>query len=261
MSGTACGVRRPGVGPAFGRLFSVAFGCAVTWACSFSPPLERDPGPIQAGSSADAAYAEPRARMVREQIEARGVRDPRVLNALRRVPRHLFVPEAVRRQAYEDYPLPIGHDQTISQPFIVAWMTEALQVSPRSRVLEVGTGSGYQAAVLAQIVAEVYTIEIVAPLAESARRTFETLGYANVHTKRGDGYLGWPEHAPYDAVIVTAAPEHVPEPLVHQLRVGGRLVIPVGGRAVQQMTVITKKPDGVTMEEQMPVRFVRLVRP
>ena len=136
-------------------------------------------------------------------------------------------------------------------------MTEALQVSPRSRVLEIGTGSGYQAAVLAEIVAEVYTIEIVAPLAESARRTFETLGYANVHAKQGDGYLGWPEHAPYDAVIVTAAPEHVPEPLVDQLRVGGRLVIPVGGRAVQQMTVITKKLDGVTMEEQMPVRPAR----
>jgi protein-L-isoaspartate(D-aspartate) O-methyltransferase len=199
--------------------------------------------------------------MVRDQIEARGVRDPRVLEAMRRVPRHLFVPDTVRSEAYEDYPLPIGHGQTISQPFIVAWMTDALQVSPRSRVLEIGTGSGYQAAVLAQIVSEVYTIEIVAPLADSARRTFETLGYRNVHAKHGDGYSGWPEHAPFDAIVVTAAPENVPQPLVDQLRVCGRLVIPVGGRASQQMTVITKGPGGVTTQERMPVRFVPLVRP
>jgi protein-L-isoaspartate(D-aspartate) O-methyltransferase len=199
--------------------------------------------------------------MVRDQIEARGVRDPRVLEAMRRVPRHLFVPDTVRSEAYEDYPLPIGHGQTISQPFIVAWMTDALQVSPRSRVLEIGTGSGYQAAVLAQIVSEVYTIEIVGPLAESARRTLQTLGYRNVHAKHGDGYRGWPEHAPFDAVIVTAAPDTVPPPLVDQLRVGGRLVVPVGGRASQQMTVIMKGPRGVTTEERMPVRFVPLVRP
>jgi protein-L-isoaspartate(D-aspartate) O-methyltransferase len=134
-------------------------------------------------------------------------------------------------------------------------------VTARSRVLEIGTGSGYQAAVLAEIVAEVYTIEIVGPLAESARRTFESLGYTNIRAKHGDGYLGWPEHAPFDAVIVTAAPEQVPQPLVDQLRVGGRLVIPVGGRAYQQMTVITKRENGVTREERMPVRFVPLVRP
>jgi protein-L-isoaspartate(D-aspartate) O-methyltransferase len=199
--------------------------------------------------------------MVRDQIAARGVRDERVLEAMRRVPRHLFMPEDVRPAAYEDRPLPIGHDQTISQPFIVAWMTEALQVTPRGRVLEIGTGSGYQAAVLAQIAAEVYTIEIVAPLAASARRTLETLGYTNVHAKHGDGYIGWLEHAPFDAIVVTAAPEQVPQPLIDQLRVGGRLVVPVGGRGVQQMTVITKRPDGVTREERMPVRFVPFVRP
>jgi protein-L-isoaspartate(D-aspartate) O-methyltransferase len=199
--------------------------------------------------------------MVRDQIAARGVREPRVLDAMRRVPRHLFVPEALRAAAYEDSPLPIGHGQTISQPFIVAWMTEALQVTPQSRVLEIGTGSGYQAAVLSLVVADVYTIEIVAPLAESARHTLESLGYTNVHAMVGDGYAGWPEHAPFDAVIVTAAPDQVPQPLIDQLRVGGRLVVPVGGGAAQQMTVITRRADGVTREERMPVRFVPLVHP
>jgi protein-L-isoaspartate(D-aspartate) O-methyltransferase len=206
-------------------------------------------------------FAAARARMVSEQIESRDVRDTRVLAAMRRVPRHLFVPESVRAEAYEDYPLPIGHAQTISQPFIVAWMTEALRVKPASRVLEIGTGSGYQAAVLAEIGAEVYTIELLAPLAESAARTLKTLGYSTVHAKQGDGYAGWPEHAPFDAIIVTAAPDHVPQPLVEQLAVGGRLVIPVGGRGIQQMTVITKNARGVTSEERMAVRFVPLVRP
>jgi protein-L-isoaspartate(D-aspartate) O-methyltransferase len=215
------------------------------------PPNGRAPG----------EYAAARLRMVREQIEARGVRDPRVLAAMRRVPRHLFVPEHVRSDAYEDYPLPIGHEQTISQPYIVAWMTEALRVKPGSRVLEIGTGSGYQAAILADIGAEVYTIEIVVPLAESAARTLQGLGYTRVRAKQGDGYAGWPEHSPFNAIIVTAAPDHVPQPLVEQLAVGGRLVIPVGGRLVQQMTVITKHAGGVTTEERMAVRFVPLVRP
>jgi protein-L-isoaspartate(D-aspartate) O-methyltransferase len=242
--------------------------CAAVTAGSVASGCSAKPGNHAAGHAAqpasgasDAQHDRARERMVRDQIEARGVRDARVLEAMRRVPRHLFMPEEVRSAAYEDHPLPIGYEQTISQPFIVAWMTEALQVTPRSRVLEIGTGSGYQAAVLSQIVAAVYTIEIVAPLAESARRTFETLGYTNVHAKHGDGYLGWPEHAPFDAIIVTAAPEQVPQPLIDQLRVGGRLVVPVGGRGVQQMTVITKGPDGVTRDERMPVRFVPLVRP
>jgi protein-L-isoaspartate(D-aspartate) O-methyltransferase len=219
---------------------------------------------LLAGASAerqdDAGYREARVRMVREQIEARGVQDARVLEAMRRVPRHLFVPEALRPEAYADHPLPIGHDQTISQPYIVAWMTEALKVAPGRRVLEVGTGSGYQAAVLAEMGVEVYTIEIVAPLAASAARVLAALGYTRLHARVGDGYAGWPEHAPFDAIVVTAAPDHVPTPLVEQLAVGGRLVIPVGGRGVQQMTVITRGKAGVTREELMPVRFVPLVR-
>ena len=229
--------------------------------CSAKPAPHPGSAAEPSSGASGAEHDRARERMVRNQIEARGVRDARVLEAMRRVPRHLFVPEALRPAAYEDHPLPIGHEQTISQPFIVAWMSEALQVTPRSRVLEIGTGSGYQAAVLAHIVAEVYTIEIVAPLAESARRTFETLGYTNVHAKHGDGYVGWPEHAPFDAVIVTAAPEEIPQPLIDQLRVGGRLVVPVGGPGVQQMTVITKGTDGVTRDERMPVRFVPLIRP
>jgi protein-L-isoaspartate(D-aspartate) O-methyltransferase len=219
-----------------------------------SVSAERRPG------ADDARYREERLRMVREQIEARGIRDPRVLDAMRRVPRHLFVPEALRPQAYEDHPLPIGHGQTISQPYIVAWMTEALQAGPGRRVLEVGTGSGYQAAVLAEIGVDVYTIEIVAPLAASAARVLAALGYQRLHARVGDGYAGWPEHAPFDAIVVTAAPDHVPAPLVDQLAVGGRLVIPVGGRGVQQMTVITRRTDGITREELMPVLFVPLVR-
>jgi protein-L-isoaspartate(D-aspartate) O-methyltransferase len=166
----------------------------------------------------------------------------------------------MRVRAYEDRPLPIGHGQTISQPYIVAWMTEALRVGPGRKVLEVGTGSGYQAAVLAAMGVEVYTIEIVAPLAEEATRALAASGARPVHARVGDGYAGWPEHAPYDAVIVTAAPDHVPQPLVDQLAVGGRLVIPVGKRDVQWLTVLTKRKDGIAREQVMPVLFVPLVR-
>jgi protein-L-isoaspartate(D-aspartate) O-methyltransferase len=233
-------------------------GCSSAPAIDDAARTAQEPAP--SGRGADE-YAAARVRMVQEQIEARGVRDARVLAAMRRVPRHLFVPDEVRADAYEDYPLPIGHEQTISQPYIVAWMTEALGVKPRDRVLEIGTGSGYQAAVLAEIGAEVYTIELVAPLAESAARTLKALGYTSVRAKQGDGYAGWPQHAPFSAIIVTAAPDHVPQPLVDQLAVGGRVVIPVGGRMVQQMTVITKNARGVTSEERMAVRFVPLMRP
>jgi protein-L-isoaspartate(D-aspartate) O-methyltransferase len=243
-------------------LVPIAVLSAGPAACSAAPAIDDGarPAPARTGHDSDT-YADARVRMVREQIEARGVRDTRVVAAMRRVPRHLFVPEHVRADAYEDYPLPIGHDQTISQPYIVAWMTEALRVKPGDRVLEIGTGSGYQAAVLAEIGAEVYTIELVAPLAESAARTLQALGYTKVRAKQGDGYAGWPQHAPFSAIIVTAAPDHVPQPLVEQLADGGRLVIPVGGRMVQQMTVITKGSRGVISEERMAVRFVPLVRP
>jgi protein-L-isoaspartate(D-aspartate) O-methyltransferase len=209
--------------------------------------------------AADRFTAE-RQRMVRQQIEARGVKDARVLEAMRRVPRHRFVPDGMQALAYEDHPLPIGHDQTISQPFIVAWMTEALAATPQSRVLEIGTGSGYQAAVLGEIAAEVYTIEIVEPLARRSRVVLAELGYRTVHVRHGDGYKGWPDKAPFDAIMVTAAPEEVPPPLIEQLAMGGRLVIPVGGRGMQQMTVITKTPAGLHREERMPVRFVPFTR-
>jgi protein-L-isoaspartate(D-aspartate) O-methyltransferase len=200
-------------------------------------------------------FAEARERMVREQIEARGISDARVLAAFRKVPRHELVPPAERASAYQDRPLPIGHGQTISQPYVVAVMTAVLGLEGGERVLEVGTGSGYQAAVLAELVGEVYTIEIVEPLAERARRDLERLGYRNVQVRHGDGYRGWPEHAPFDAIVVTAAPDHVPAPLVEQLAEGGRMVIPVGHGA-QDLLRITKDAAGVHEERLIGVRFV-----
>jgi protein-L-isoaspartate(D-aspartate) O-methyltransferase len=199
--------------------------------------------------------------MVQEQIAARDVRDPRVLQAMARVPRERFVPVLYRNAAYQDHPLSIGYGQTISQPYIVAWMTEALRLTPKGRVLEIGTGSGYQAAVLAELTESVYTIEIVGELAQRAKQTLSELGYRNVQVRHGDGYRGWPEAAPFDGIIVTAAPDHVPQPLVDQLKVGGRMVIPVGRQDdVQQMTVITKTTSGILSRETIPVRFVPLVR-
>jgi protein-L-isoaspartate(D-aspartate) O-methyltransferase len=193
--------------------------------------------------------------MVAAQIEGRGIRDPRALAAMRKVPRHLFVPAALGRDAYSDHPLPIGHGQTISQPYIVAFMTEALGLRGGETVLEVGTGSGYQAAVLAEIAARVYTIEIVAPLAEEARERLARLGYRNVEVRAGDGYQGWAEKAPFDAVIVTAAAPRVPEPLKQQLKDGGRLVIPVG-EDEQELTVLTRRGAEFAVEHVLPVRFV-----
>jgi len=206
-----------------------------------SPPA---PSPTAAPVD-DARYAAMRERMVIETIQARGIRDERVLEAMRTVPRHLFVPEEERPQAYGDYPLPIGFGQTISQPYIVALMTELLDLKPGDRVLEVGTGSGYQAAVLASIPGvEVYSVEIIPELARSAEERLRELGY-KVTCKQGDGYYGWPEYAPFDAIIVTAAPDHIPPPLVEQLAVGGRMVIPVGPPGgYQVLWKLVKQPDG-----------------
>jgi len=197
--------------------------------------------------------------MVEDQIERRGIADPAVLAAMRAVPRHRFVPSDQADAAYDDRALPIGFGQTISQPYIVAFMTQALQLTPQHRVLEVGTGSGYQAAVLGQIVAEVQTIEIVPALAERARALLAELGYSNVHVRTGDAYAGLPELAPFDRIIVTAAPDHAPQPLIDQLAEGGRMIVPVG-IAQQQLILITKAPAGVQCEPLLDVVFVPLTR-
>ncbi len=223
------------------------------------PSLEQK---VQKRGTSGKDYKTIRDRMVEVQIRARGVEDPLVLEAMSRVPRHLFVPKLYRPLAYTDGPLPIGKGQTISQPYIVAFMTEALQLSPDDRVLEVGTGSGYQAAVLGEIVREVYSIEIIPELGESARELLEEMGYRNIRVRIGDGYLGWPEKAPFDAIIVTAAADKIPPPLIEQLKDGGRLCIPVGGKnAVQSLMRITKKEGKIRKETLLPVRFVPLVRP
>ena len=209
-------------------------------------------------AAADDDFADARQRMVEEQIRTRGISDPAVLVALETVPRHLFVPPDQRAQAYADHPLPIGAGQTISQPYMVALMTSLLDLKPSSKVLEVGTGSGYQAAVLSRVAGEVYTIEILKPLAERASHTLAGLGYRNVHVRVGDGFQGWPGEAPFDAIIVTAAPPRVPEPLLQQLRKGGKLVIPVGNRdTLQNLLVLTRRADGgFDRTSVMPVRFV-----
>ncbi len=196
-----------------------------------------------------------RERMVSDQIVRRGVTNPAVLDAVRAVPRHAFVPEAYRSEAYDDHPLPIGEGQTISQPYIVALMTELLDLKPGDRVLEVGTGSGYQAAVLAELVTSVFSIEIVEPLAKESAARLAALGYKNVTVRAGDGYRGWPEEAPFDAIIVTAAPGHVPKPLTEQLKDGGVLVIPVGDEE-QSLLRITRTGNALKRESVIPVRFV-----
>ena len=199
--------------------------------------------------------------MVEHQIRQRGVTDPRVLDAMRSVPRERFVPADAVARAYDDSPLAIGFGQTISQPYIVAYMTEALAVEPTHRVLEIGTGSGYQAAVLGLLAREVYTIEIVAPLAKMAATVLRDLGYKNVQVREGDGYAGWPEHAPFDRIMVTAAPDEIPQPLIDQLAPGGRLVIPVGAQGdTQWMTIVEKTAMGVAERRTIPVQFVPFTR-
>jgi len=206
----------------------------------------------------DDVYALRREKMVAEQIEARGIRDVRILNAMRTIPRHLFVDELMRSSAYGDHPVPIDHGQTISQPYIVAYMTNAAQLKLEDKVLEIGTGAGYQAAVLAEMVKEVYTIELIEPLAQAAEKRLKDLGYTNVSVRHGDGYLGWAEHAPYDVIIVTAAPTYIPEALIDQLKVGGRMIIPVGS-FYQELYRLTKTADGVREERLLPVRFVPML--
>lgn len=197
-----------------------------------------------------------RNRMVDTDIQARGIKDEAVLRAMRRVERHRFVPEPLQPIAYADQPLPIGEDQTISQPYIVALMTELLELKPEDKVLEIGTGSGYQAAVLAEIANEVYTIEIIPSLAQGAEKRLKELGYQNVFVRAGDGYLGWPEQAPFDAIIVTAAPEEIPKPLIDQLKVGGRMVIPAGNFPDQILYLVRKTESGIEKKEVIPVHFV-----
>jgi len=201
-------------------------------------------------------FAAQRQLMVHQQLMPRGIKDERVLTAMAKVSREEFVPPDSRAASYEDGPLPIGYGQTISQPYIVAFMTEQLRSKPSDRVLEIGTGSGYQAAILAELAAEVYTIEIVEPLAKNAEVTLQRLGYKNVYVKVGDGYSGWPECAPFDAITVTCAPDHVPQPLIDQLKEDGRMIIPVGGFGDQELHLLQKKNGQLQRRAVLPVRFV-----
>jgi len=229
-------------------------GCSDPAPPLTAPRVGSDPSTTE--EPRDVEYREQRRVMVEDQLRDRDIVDESVLEAMLRVPRHLFVPESHRRAAYADRALPIGHDQTISQPYIVALMTQLAAPAPEKRALDIGTGSGYQAAVLAELVREVYSIEIVCPLAEGAADRLESLGYHNVMVRCGDGYRGWEEHAPFDIIIVAAASDHVPQPLVDQLAPGGRMVIPVGD-LFQELLLIEKHDDGTTEQQTLvPVRFV-----
>ncbi|MEW6702550.1 MAG: protein-L-isoaspartate(D-aspartate) O-methyltransferase [Bacteroidota bacterium] len=209
----------------------------------------------------DDPYERDREKMVLTQIEMRGVTDMATLSSMKKVQRHLFVPRHLRDNAYEDRPLPIGYGQTISQPFIVAYMTEIIRPDKNSKMLEIGTGSGYQAAVLAEIISDVYTIEIITELSNSSEKKLKELGYKNVYVKNADGYYGWKEQAPFDAIIVTAAAEFIPPPLIEQLKNGGRMIIPVGSPFQTQMLMLIEKKDGkVTTKSLMPVMFVPFKR-
>jgi protein-L-isoaspartate(D-aspartate) O-methyltransferase len=231
--------------------FVAWLGATVTTSIALAACAEprTEPGIVQPD------WAQARAAMVRSQLRGRDIVDPRVLEAMGRVERHVFVPEYARSNAYDDSPLPIGQGQTISQPYIVAFMTQALDVQPGHRVLEIGTGSGYQSAILAELAKELYTIEIVPELGERARATLQSLGYANAHVKIGNGYFGWPEHAPYDRIMVTAAPDDVPAALVEQLTPGGLMAIPVG-IGEQELRILRRSDRGLETLRTLPVRFV-----
>jgi len=213
----------------------------------------------QKQSTSTAEFVAERQKMVEQQLRPRGIHDERVLMAMMKVPREEFVPENLRDQAYQDSALPIGHDQTISQPFIVAFMIEQLRPRPSDRVLEIGTGSGYETAVLAELVKEVYTIEIVELLAKDASARLARLDYTNAHVKIGDGFQGWPEVAPFDSIIVTCAPDKVPQPLTQQLKDGGRMIVPVGSGLDQQLYLLEKKNGQLAQTAILPVRFVPMV--
>jgi protein-L-isoaspartate(D-aspartate) O-methyltransferase len=238
-----------------GMAMLVTLGLALAGAQCRSAPISTQE-PVQSN------FNLARERMVEEQLRARGIQNTRVLEAMRTVPRHEFVPETYKNQAYDDTPLPTSSGQTISQPYIVALMTELISPQPEFRVLEVGTGSGYQAAILSRLVRDVYTIEIVPELARTATQRLERLAFRNVHVREGDGYLGWPEHGPFDAILVTAGAPEIPKPLVEQLKPGGRLVIPVNNNdGYQTLQVLEKNRDGkVQVRDLIPVRFVPLVR-
>ena len=205
-------------------------------------------------------WLEKASKMVDSQIASRGVKDPDVIHVMKTTPRHLFIPEHLKEYAYDDHPLPIGEGQTISQPYIVALMTEYLKLSGREKVLEIGTGSGYQAAILSQLADTCYTIEVVESLARESAALLERMGFSNVIVKWGDGYKGWPEHAPFDCIIITAAPEMIPEELVKQLAIGGRMILPVGSH-FQDLILITKTDKGIRKRSIIPVRFVPMIHP
>ena len=247
-------------------IVGIAVICLMAASCQPGTPPGAAPSPTVAPSPTAVPspttdpFAEQRHRMVETQIKARGVKDPRVLAAMEKVPRHEFVPPEYLDQAYADHPLPIGYGQTISQPYIVAVMTELLQLEPGDKVLEIGTGSGYQAAILAEITDKVYTVEIIPELAKSAEERLRRLGYTTIKVKNADGYYGWEEYAPYDAIIVTCAPDHVPRPLVRQLKDGGRMVIPVGPPGGYQSLWLIEKHDGeVKSRNVMGVLFVPMI--
>lgn len=218
-------------------------------------------GQVAIGARTSAPYFAEREQMVVHQIKRRGIKDPKIINAFLKVERHRFVPKRYLANAYEDRPLPIGEGQTISQPYIVAFMTDVLNLSRSDKVLEIGTGSGYQAAILGELSDNVFTIEINEPLGKRADKLLKELGYTNVKVKIGDGYKGWQEHAPYDAIIVTCAPSHVPAPLKEQLKEGGRMIIPVGGRFNQSLVLLRKIDNALEEENVLPVLFVPMVDP